>query len=78
MTQVEELQVRIRSLPIEDFSKLRDWFLELEDEIWDQKIRDDFKAGKFNKLRSCFGKKILSLQALGDGQFDHSDANYIL
>jgi len=50
MTQVEELQVRIRSLPIEDFSKLRDWFLQLEDEIWDQKIGEDFKAGKFNKL----------------------------
>ncbi len=40
MTQVEEIQVRIRSLPIEDFSKLRDWFLELEDEIWDKKIQD--------------------------------------
>ena len=50
MTQLEELQVSIRSLPIEDFSKLRDWFLELENEIWDQKISDDFKAGKFNKL----------------------------
>ncbi len=50
MTQVEELQVRIRSLPIEDFSKLRDWFLQLEDEMWDQKISEDFKAGKFNKL----------------------------
>ncbi len=50
MTQVEELQVRIRSLPIEDFSKLRDWFLQFEDEIWDQKISEDFKAGKFNKL----------------------------
>jgi len=50
MTQVEELQVRIRSLPIEEFSKLRDWFLQLEDEIWDQKISEDFKAGKFNKL----------------------------
>jgi len=50
MTQVEELQVRIRSLPIEEFSKLRDWFLQLEDEIWDQKISEDFKTGKFNKL----------------------------
>jgi hypothetical protein len=50
MTQVEELQARIRSLPIEEFSKLRDWFLQLEDEIWDQKISEDFKTGKFNKL----------------------------
>ncbi|MDG4550989.1 MAG: hypothetical protein P9F19_16205 [Candidatus Contendobacter sp.] len=50
MSQVEELQMRIRNLPIEDFSKLREWFLQLEDEFLDQKIRADFKAGKFNKL----------------------------
>lgn len=50
MSQVEELQMRIRNLPIEDFSKLREWFFQLEDELWDQKIRADFKAGKFNKL----------------------------
>ncbi len=50
MSQVEELQMRICNLPIEDFSKLREWFLQLEDELWDQKIRADFKAGKFNKL----------------------------
>jgi hypothetical protein len=50
MTQVEELQVRIRNLPTEDFSKLREWFFQLEDELWDQQISTDFKAGKFNKL----------------------------
>ena len=51
MTQVEELQVRIRNLPDEAFLKLRDWFLELENKLWDQKISADFKAGKFNLLR---------------------------
>ncbi len=50
MTQVEEIQLRIRNLPTEDFSKIRDWFLQLEDELWDEKISADFKAGKFNKL----------------------------
>jgi hypothetical protein len=50
MSQIEELQMRIRNLPIEDFSKLREWFLQFEYELWDQKIRADFKAGKFNKL----------------------------
>ena len=49
MTQVEEIQLRIRNLPTEDFSKIRDWFLQLEDELWDEKISADFKAGKFNK-----------------------------
>ncbi|MCL4833668.1 MAG: hypothetical protein KJZ86_14590 [Caldilineaceae bacterium] len=50
MTQVEEIQTRIRNLPTEDFSELREWFLQLEDELWDKQISVDFKAGKFNKL----------------------------
>jgi len=50
MTQVEEIQTRIRNLPTEDFSQLREWFLQLEDDLWDQQISTDFKAGKFNKL----------------------------
>lgn len=50
MTQVEEIQTRIRNLPTEDFSQLREWFLQLEDDLWDQQISADFKAGKFDKL----------------------------
>jgi len=50
MSQVEELQTRIRNLPTNDFSKLREWFLQLEDELWDQQISTDFKAGKFDGL----------------------------
>ena len=50
MSQVEELQVRIRDLPEKDFSELREWFFQLEDELWDQQISADFRAGKFNRL----------------------------
>jgi len=50
MTQVEELQTRIRNLPTEDFSQLREWFLKLEDDLWDQQISADFKTGKFDRL----------------------------
>lgn len=56
MSQVEELQVRIRDLPEEDFSKLREWFFQLEDELWDQQISADFRAGKFNRLIFTPGK----------------------
>jgi len=38
MAEVEELEARIRNLPKEDFSRLRDWFYQLEDELWDQQI----------------------------------------
>ena len=50
MSQVEELQTRIRKLSTEDFSKLRGWFIQFEDELWDKQISTDFKTGKFNKL----------------------------
>jgi hypothetical protein len=50
MTEIEELETRIRNLPKEDFLKFRDWFYQLEDEFWDQQIKFDFKAGKFDKL----------------------------
>ncbi|MEK7400090.1 MAG: hypothetical protein AAB116_24360 [Candidatus Poribacteria bacterium] len=50
MTEIEELESRIRNLPKEDFSKFRDWFYQLEDELWDQQIKSDFKVGKFDKL----------------------------
>ena len=56
MSQVEELQVRIRDLPEKDFSKLREWFFQLEDELWDQQISADFRAGKFNRLIFTPGK----------------------
>jgi len=50
MSEVEELESRVYNLPTEDFAKFRDWFLELENERWDNQIRSDFKAGKFNRL----------------------------
>jgi hypothetical protein len=50
MSEIEELQKRISNLPHEDFSKLREWFIEIENQLWDQHISADFKAGKFNKL----------------------------
>ncbi|MCF7964491.1 hypothetical protein V3O24_09045 [Methylobacter sp. Wu8] len=50
MSEVEELETRVRNLPKEEFSKFRDWFFELENEIWDKQIKSDFQAGKFKRL----------------------------
>ncbi|MBM3301433.1 MAG: hypothetical protein FJY85_15950 [Deltaproteobacteria bacterium] len=50
MSQVEELEVRVRNLPKEDLLKFREWFHQFENELWDQQIESDFKAGKFSKL----------------------------
>ncbi len=50
MSEVEELEARIINLPRQDMAKLRDWFLQLDDQHWDQQIASDFKAGKFKGL----------------------------
>jgi len=50
MSEVEELETRVRNLPKEEFTKFRDWFFELENDLWDNQIQSDFRAGKFNKL----------------------------
>ena len=50
MNEVEELEARVYNLPIEEFTKFRDWFLQLENERWDNQIKSDFQAGKFNRL----------------------------
>ena len=31
-------------------ARLRDWFLRLDNQLWDQQIASDFKAGKFQGL----------------------------
>ena len=50
MSEVEELEARIRNLPGQDFEKLRELFHELENERWDRQISSDYKAGKFQGL----------------------------
>jgi hypothetical protein len=50
MSEVEELETRVRNLPREEFSKFRDWFFQVESELWDKQIKADFQAGKFNRL----------------------------
>jgi len=52
MTEVEQLESRVRLLPTEDFAEFRNWFIEYESEFWDRQIADDYRAGKFNELIS--------------------------
>lgn len=50
MNEIEELTSRVRVLPTQDFAKFREWFIEFENEMWEQQIASDYRAGKFNKL----------------------------
>jgi hypothetical protein len=50
MSEIEELEARIINLTRQDRAKLRDLFLQLDDQLWDQQIASDFKDGKFKEL----------------------------
>lgn len=50
MSEVEELESRIRNLSRQELATLRDWFLEFDSQAWDQQITSDFKAEKFKAL----------------------------
>jgi hypothetical protein len=52
MSEVEELESRIRNLSPENLQILRAWFYEFENDRWDRPIEADSKSGKFDALIS--------------------------
>lgn len=50
MSEVEELESKVRELPRESLAQFREWFHQFENEQWDRQIEADVKAGKFAKL----------------------------
>ena len=50
MTNLQELEKTIDSLPEEDYRQFRRWFMEKDWERWDREIAEDSKAGKLDFL----------------------------
>jgi succinate dehydrogenase flavin-adding protein (antitoxin of CptAB toxin-antitoxin module) len=50
MSEVEQIESRIKNLSPEELAKLRAWFAEFDAEVWDWQIEADTKAGKLNQL----------------------------
>jgi len=50
MTKLEQLEADIKSLSAEEFTKLRDWLLEIDADEWDREIERDAASGKLDKL----------------------------
>lgn len=46
MSNLEQIEAAIISLPTTEFEKLRLWFLDLDYERWDQQIEQDIEHGK--------------------------------
>lgn len=50
MSELEELERRIRSLPPEELAKFREWFYGFDHLLWDRRIEADSNAGKLDQL----------------------------
>jgi hypothetical protein len=50
MSEVEQIESRIKNLSPEELAKLRAWFAEFDAEVWDRQTEADAKAGKLNRL----------------------------
>ena len=50
MSELEELEKRIRNLPPDELAKFRAWFVEFDHLMWDRQIESDAKAGKLDHL----------------------------
>ena len=46
MSNLEQIEAAILSLPSSEFEQLRLWFLELDYERWDKQIEQDIEDGK--------------------------------
>ena len=50
MSELEEIEQRIRRLPPDELSRFRAWFIEFDHLLWDRQIENDSKAGKLDNL----------------------------
>ena len=50
MSEVEQIENRIKSLSSEELAKLRAWFAEFDAQAWDRQIEADSVAGKLDHL----------------------------
>ena len=50
MTQVHEIESAIQKLPPKEFAELRNWFYEIDNELWDKQLEEDAASGKLNEI----------------------------
>ena len=50
MTKLELIEQEIKKLAPEELAELRDWFMDLDAQQWDNQIEQDSASGKLDKL----------------------------
>jgi hypothetical protein len=63
VTNVEDIEGRIKQLNSEELRELREWFASFDGEVWDAQIASDIQSGKLDKLAA---------RALRDYEAGHS------
>jgi predicted esterase len=48
MSELEQLEQRVKLLSRQDLAAFREWFLEYDERLWDQQIADDADAGRLD------------------------------
>ena len=50
MSNVENIEGRIKELSPEELTAFREWFMQFDAEAWDRQFETDVKAGKLDSL----------------------------
>ena len=50
MSNVENIETRIKELSPEELTAFREWFIKFDAEAWDRQFETDVKAGKLDSL----------------------------
>ncbi len=50
MSNVENIEGRIKELSPEELTAFREWFIQFDAEAWDRQFEADAKAGKLDRL----------------------------
>lgn len=57
MMRIEEIKNAVSSLPVNEYRKFRDWFLERDWAQWDKQIQADSESGKLDFLVEAMDEK---------------------
>ena len=47
---VQEIEIAITQLNTEEFRSLSNWIVDYKDQQWDKQIKEDAKAGRFDRI----------------------------
>lgn len=50
MSTVEEITAAIEQLPTDEVARIRAWFMEFNERLWDEQIERDEQAGRLDAL----------------------------